>query len=167
MKSQNPQKLYDKNPVVYIQPTGLIKKQFSCSLLIAHSQGHLDRKILRPQWDLIAPRKNPFSLQIKQHISLIIPHGPAQDSSASSWRQLDSAKLLTMILVSEAKFQKREGASSLREGRECYRGTRRQKPKFLRGVEGWKEEETTCQNHSARHKANLGEEIQALKSTEN
>lgn len=59
-------------------------------------------------------------------------------------------------------FQKQSFRSEkeprLREGRDCYRGTRKQKPKFLREVEGWKEEEMTCQNHSARHKANLGEE---------
>lgn len=72
MKSQNPQKLYDKNPVVYIQPTELIKNQFSCSLLIAHSQGHLDRKILKPQWDLIASRKK--SLQLADQATHLINH---------------------------------------------------------------------------------------------
>lgn len=49
-------------------------------------------------------------------------------------------------------------ASSLREGRDCYRDTRKQKLKFLPGFEGWKEEEMTCQNHSARHRVNLREE---------
>lgn len=44
-----------------------------------HSEGHLDRKILRPQWDLVAPRKNPFSMQIKQDI---------YDSNLSSTRSM-------------------------------------------------------------------------------
>lgn len=100
-------------------------------------------------------------MQIKQHILLMSPSPPAQYPSAFSWRQLDSAKFLTITLVSETMFQKwKEDHNSLKsEGRrDCYKGTRRQKPKFLHGVEGWKEEEMTCQNHSARHKVNLGEE---------
>lgn len=73
MKSQNPQKICDKNHVNgdHIQPVGLIKNQFSCSLLIAYSEGHLDRKILRPQWDLVASRKKKSLQHVDQTTHLI------------------------------------------------------------------------------------------------
>lgn len=55
-------KVYDKSPGDHIQAMGLIKNPFFCSLLIAHSEGHLDRRILRPQRDLVAPRKKSLQL---------------------------------------------------------------------------------------------------------
>lgn len=73
-------KVCDKNPGDSIQPIGLISS---------------------------TKKKIPSTCRSSN--TLMIPSHPAQDPCVFSWRQLDSAKLLTIMLVSEARFQKWKG----------------------------------------------------------
>lgn len=163
--------VYDKNPGDHVQPTGLIKIQCSCSQLITHSQGHLDRKILRPQWDLAVPQRNPFSLHIKQWELLMTPSSQAQDPCASSWRQMDSAKLLTVIFVSEAKLQKWEGDHNGLEserGKGLLKGHKKAEIRFGVGGEGGKKREWGDAKITLEETERIwGRRSQALQSTEN